>query len=111
MGDRAGEAGWGVLGRVSERLRGWFISRDDESGQRALDVVEVAPDSQRAVESLAGEVARVAEQDPGVAQELQGLVGEVEAAGDARVVNFVNQVRDQARVGRIVQVTGDYYEQ
>lgn len=110
VGDQAGGAAWGLLGRVSERLRALFTTWGDEAGIQALEVVEAAPDSQRAVESLAGEVARVAEQNPAGAQELQGLVSEVESTGDPRVVNFVNQVRDQARVGRIVQVTGDYYE-
>jgi hypothetical protein len=110
VAERAGGAGWEALGRVSQRVRAWFAERGDAEGLRALDVVEAAPDSPRAQEALAGEVARAAKEEPHVAEELVGLVREVERAGDARLISFVNQVRDNARVGRIVQVSGDYHE-
>lgn len=110
VGQQAGEAGWGVLEQVVERVRGWFGRRGDTAGEQALAVVEAAPDSQRAVEKLAGAVAVAAREDPDEAGELAGLVREVEAQGGERVANFVNQVRDQARVGRIIQVSGTYYE-
>lgn len=109
-GEQAGAAGWGMLGRVSQRLRDWFADRDEPDGVRALELVEAAPDSQRAVEALAAEVTRTAEADPAGARQLEGLVGEIHAAGDARVTTFVNEVRDHARVGRIIQVAGDYHE-
>ncbi|MGH8932901.1 MAG: hypothetical protein ACRDZO_20330 [Egibacteraceae bacterium] len=110
VGEQAGDAGWGLLTSVSERMRGWFVRRGDEAGVRALDVVEAAPDSSRAMEALAGAVTDAAREDAEEAGGLAELVGQVERAGAPAVTNFVNQVRDQAQVGRIIQVTGTYYE-
>ena len=75
-----------------------------------LAVVEAAPDSQRAVDTLAAQVTEAAQQDPVGAAELAELVDRVQAEAPANVVNFVNTVRDNANVGRIIQVTGDFYE-
>jgi len=109
-GQQAGGAGWEALEQVGQRVRGWFRRRGDTAGEQALALVEKAPDSQSAVQSLATAVTAVARDDPAEAQELEGLVGRAEAEGGKRVATFVNQVRDQARVGRIIQVSGDYHE-
>ena len=110
VGEQAGDAGWGMLAKVSERVRGWFLRRGDKAAVDALDVVEAAPDSMRAAEALAGAVTDAASQDSEEAAGLAELVAQVERVGTPQVTNFVNQVRDQARVGRIIQVSGNYYE-
>lgn len=109
-GQQAGTAGWETLEQVAQRVRGWFGRRGDTAGERALAVVEAAPDSQRAVETLATAVTAVARQDPGEALAVQQLVDRAEADGGVGVATFVNQVRDQATVGRIIQVSGVYHE-
>jgi hypothetical protein len=108
VGDRAGQAGWSGLRAVSARLRGWFAAEGREQGVAALEVVEAAPDSELAVQRLAVEVTEVVRDRP-LAEELQRLLEELEADGGAAVASFVTEVRDQARVGRIVNVAGDYF--
>ncbi len=108
--DAAGEEGWSALTRLATRVRSWFRDRDDEAGRAALELVEQAPDSQRALEALAERVSAAAREDPETARQVHALVGEIEQVGDRNLTQFINQVRDHARVGRIVQVNGNYHE-
>jgi hypothetical protein len=106
----AGESGWDALRSVGNRVRSWFGRRDDGEAVRALDVVEAAPDSASAVAKLADHIAIAARADPDEAAGLERLVDNIATVAAPEVVNFVNQVRDQARVGRIIQVGRDYHE-
>lgn len=109
-GETAGDAGWSALTRLAAQVRAWFRDRDDDAGRAALELVEQAPDSQRAVQALAERVSVAAREDPQTATQVHALVDEIEQVGDRHVTQFINQVRDHARVGRIVQVSGDYHE-
>lgn len=102
-GSATGAAAWEALGRVTDRLRSWFQSRGATDGETALELVETIPDSHQAMEQLAGQIGAVAEVDPEGAGELETAVIEAEQVADHQVATFINQVRDQAQVGRIVQ--------
>lgn len=106
----AGETSWNALKSVGNRLRNWFTHRDDEEALQALSLVEAVPDSPRAVEALATRITQAASADPDEAEGLSRLVDNIAAAAGPPVVTFITQVRDQAQVGRIIQVTGDYHE-
>lgn len=106
----AGETSWNALKSVGNRLRNWFAHRDDDEAVKALDGVEAYPDSPKAIEALAGRITEAARSDPDEADGLSRLVDNIEAAAGAPIVTFITQVRDQAKVGRIIQVTGDYHE-
>lgn len=103
-GSAAGQAAWEALGKVTDQLRDWFLGRGAGEGEAALALVEAAPDSQRAVETLADQIRAEAQADPQGARELAAAVVEAEQVGDRQVATFVNQVRDQAHVGRIIQL-------
>jgi hypothetical protein len=109
-GEKAGESTWGLLGRVGNRVRNWFGDRDDADGLRALELVEAAPDSQRSVEALAACITRAAKSDPDSATDLALLIDAIKANALPEVATFVNNIQGQARVGRIIQVTGTYNE-
>jgi hypothetical protein len=94
-------AGWGVLGRVPERLRDWFGARGTSDGAAALELVEAAPDSELAQQRLAAEVTVLTRQEASLAGELERLLEEVAESADGLVASFVVEVRDHAKVGRI----------
>lgn len=108
-GEHAGESGWALLESVAERVRGWFSRRDDSKAEGALELVEQAPDSQSAIDKLAAAIAAAAQQDPDEAAQLAGLVEKTQAQAGPQVNTFVNQVRDNASVERIIQA-GVYHE-
>lgn len=110
-GDKAAETVWASLQTVGDRVRSWFSDNDDDPGTKALEVVEAAPDSQRAVETLADSIANAIGADRSFGDELAALVETAERGGSAPVASFVTEVRDNAKVGRIIQVqNGNYYE-
>lgn len=110
-GDHAGQAGWGVLSRVSNRLRSWFTAAGDTDALTALEVVEAAPDSRHAITRLADRIEQQARTDPDGTDELRALIEDLDADAGPPVVNFMNRVRDEASVGRIIQIQGgDYHE-
>lgn len=108
-GEQAGASAWALLESVAERVRGWFSRRNDADAEGALDLVQAAPDSQSAIDRLAAAIATAANQDPGEAEQLAGLVERAQAQAGPQVNTFVNQVRDNAQVERIIQA-GVYHE-
>lgn len=108
-GEHVGESGWELLESVAARVRGWFSRRDDTDAEAALELVEAAPDSQSAIDKLAAAIAAAAQQEPDEAEQLAGLVDRAQHEAGAQVNTFVNQVRDNANVERIVQA-GVYHE-
>jgi hypothetical protein len=101
LGGEAAAAGWGVLGRVPQRLRDWFGALGASDGAAALELVEAAPDSEHAQQRLAAQVTQVVREDASVAGALERLLDEVAESAEGSVATFVVQVRDQAKVGRI----------
>jgi hypothetical protein len=107
-GKGAGEAGWDLLVGLANRVRNWLGK--DSDAVRTLEVVEQYPDSERAVRQLAAHIEEAALADPRGAATVEAQLAHIEHVGDRQVASFVNQVRDHASVGRIIQVTGDYSE-
>ena len=100
---KAGEGGWSALSKVGGWLRDRFSHDGDDDGLAALDKVEGVPDSPSRVQVLARHLdARIGD-DAGFQSELGVTVDQVGAVG-GEVGAFVVHVRDNARVGKIVQV-------
>lgn len=110
-GAQAGEAVWSSLQALGDRVRSWFSDNNHDTGSKAIGLVEAAPDSQRAVEALADAIAEAVGADESFSDELASLIEEIERGPSAPVASFVTEVRDNAKVGRIIQVqNGNYYE-
>ena len=111
IGDKAGEGSWSALGGIVERIRTLFTDRGDETGLAAVEVVESAPDSQLAVDGLARALTAAIDAQPEFGAELAEMIERLQDQAPGPVAEFVTEVRDNAQVGRIIQIrSGDYYE-
>jgi hypothetical protein len=102
LGSAAEEAGRGAtdaFGRLVTTVRKRFA--DDEGAQSALVAVERDPANEASTRILATAIER-ASADPAFRGELEELVREAER--DPRVGQFVTEVRDNAQVGKIVNI-------
>ena len=103
--DRATDAvvdgGEGVLRRIVTRVRERFSETADEDATKALALVEQVPDSQRAVQQLAGAVDRHVLDEPAFAGALEELATQASAGGVD--VEAITQV---ALGGQAVQIAG-----
>jgi hypothetical protein len=99
----SGEAGkevWGGLRRLYEAVRSKFAS--DPEGEDVLQRVEAKPDSEGRTKELAEVLENRMEADTEFADHLAGLIAEAEA--DPQTGRFVTTVRDNAKVGKIVNI-------
>jgi hypothetical protein len=104
LGGAAEEAGQGAadaLGRLVAAVRRRFAG--DEGAQSALTAVECAPADEASTRTLAEAIERAsADGDGKFRAELEKLVGEAER--DPRVGQFITEVRENAQVGKIVNI-------
>jgi hypothetical protein len=91
--DRTVEGGESALRRLAGALRERFSGAKDDEAQRALELVEAAPDSARSREALATVIDDRAVRDPALRSELEELVAQARAAGvDIRVIGDQNVI-------------------
>ena len=100
---KAGESSWSILSKVGGWLRDRFSHDDDHDGIAALDEVEDVPDSPTRVEALARHLDTRIRADTGFQEELTVAMDQAGAIG-GEVGAFVVNVRDNAKVGKIVQI-------
>ncbi|HEY3758466.1 MAG TPA: hypothetical protein VGL37_01790 [Solirubrobacteraceae bacterium] len=89
-----------ALGRLLATVRGRFS--DDKPAQQALTAVERAPADEANTRELAAVLQERISADPSFGKELEGLLAEAER--DASVARFVTEVRDNAHVGKVVNI-------
>jgi hypothetical protein len=102
LGGAAEEAGRGAtdaLGRLVAAVRGRFTG--DEQAEKALAAIERSPSDETSGQTLALAIERVSKDDA-FREELKELVAEAER--DPRVGRFMTEVRDNAQVGKIVNI-------
>ncbi len=102
LGSAAEEAGRGMadaLGRLVAAVRRRFTG--DEQAEKALAAVERSPSDETSAQTLALAIERVSK-DEAFRAEMEELVSEAER--DPRVGRFVTEVRDNAQVGKIVNI-------
>ncbi len=103
LGGAAEEVGRGAsdaLGRLVVAVRGRFAG--DEQAELALAAVERSPADEARAEALAVAIAEHMSAAPAFREEVEELVAEAER--DPRINQFVTEVRDNAQVGKIVNI-------
>jgi hypothetical protein len=99
----AGEAGkgmWASIAKLHDTLRVKF--RGDSDVEETMERLEAKPTSEARASELAEVLQSRFQADPGLAAELLRLVEEAQANPTA--ASFVTTVRDNAQVGKIVNV-------
>lgn len=111
LGDEAGEAGWGLAGRIVRRVKSWFAQTDPEA-ERALDELVAAPDpTDESVRAMAELIDTRLPAAPGVERDLSPLVEA--ASGDPTLAPILGQGAAAIQAGRnlTIQTAGDNAQQ
>ncbi|MGH2854441.1 MAG: hypothetical protein ACRDLF_09675 [Solirubrobacteraceae bacterium] len=98
--EETGRAAAGALGRLLATVRGRLAG--DELAQAVLAAVERSPADAASTRALAVAIGEHAGADAAFRDELVRLVAEAER--DPRTERFVTEVRDHARVGKLVNI-------
>jgi hypothetical protein len=106
MGERTGDSLADSAGDLRERISE-LLEPDGPSAIRALDRVEVAPDSKMSVDALAALIGEAAKERPEQASRLADLLTALDRQGEVSASQFNINVTDRARVGKIFQASRD----
>lgn len=97
----AGKHAWSGLTKLVDVVKSRFAG--DEPANAALDSARATPDDEGSVRALANAVDRYVREDPQFRSTVTELARRAEA--DPMIGTFVVEVRDNAQIGKLVNIT------